>query len=84
MVKEADGIEFSGCYWQRVDLCATTFQLTKEGGPPLESIVARSTINVDTGETFENERIILNESYEDLTMALPIEGKSDPCTLRTI
>eukprot|EP00975_Prorocentrum_lima_P034456 7243794-Prorocentrum_lima.AAC.1 len=38
MVKEADGIEFSGCYWQRVDLQATTYQLTKEGGPPLESI----------------------------------------------
>eukprot|EP00975_Prorocentrum_lima_P052221 10939916-Prorocentrum_lima.AAC.1 len=48
MVKEADGIEFSGCYWQRVDLRATTYQLTKEGGPPLESIVARSTINVDS------------------------------------
>eukprot|EP00975_Prorocentrum_lima_P021325 4492019-Prorocentrum_lima.AAC.1 len=40
MVKEADGIEFSGCYWQRVDKEATKFQLTKPGGPPLESIVA--------------------------------------------
>eukprot|EP00975_Prorocentrum_lima_P015281 3238550-Prorocentrum_lima.AAC.1 len=31
-----------------------------------------------------DERIILNESYDELTKALPIVGKSYSCTLRTI
>eukprot|EP00975_Prorocentrum_lima_P023695 4985083-Prorocentrum_lima.AAC.1 len=64
--RETGGLEFSGCYWQRVDAEATTFQLTREGGPPNASIMARTSINVDTGEVFESERIISNIPDEDL------------------
>eukprot|EP00975_Prorocentrum_lima_P030071 6308868-Prorocentrum_lima.AAC.1 len=54
-------------------------RLTKVGGPPNEPVVARTTINVDSGEVFKSERIILNVPTEELTATFPRHGKHDSC-----
>eukprot|EP00975_Prorocentrum_lima_P002134 463805-Prorocentrum_lima.AAC.1 len=59
--------------WERFDEKATHFVLSKKReGPIHDAVVARTTINLDTSELYEEYRIILGEAVPDLLGPLPL------------
>eukprot|EP00975_Prorocentrum_lima_P027296 5735486-Prorocentrum_lima.AAC.1 len=51
----------------------TSFVLPKKReGPIFEAVVARTTINLDTTELYEEYRIVLGSSVPDLLCPLPL------------
>ncbi len=83
-VEEREGIQLAA--WERSDKRATHFVLDKPNdGPAPSSVLARTTQNhLDTGELFEDRRVVLGEATADLLGPLPITGKRKYCRLKTV
>ncbi len=82
-VEEKEGIQLSA--WERIDKRATHFVLDRRDyGPSPASVLARTSQNLDTGEFFEDRRVIIGESTADLLGPLPLTGKRKYCRLKTI
>ena len=54
------------------------------GLPKPEQILARATQNLDTAGYLETHFVTLGKTTEELSMPLPLKGKTKTCHLRTV